>query len=311
MYGYKKDTRGSDNWTCTELKALPDFAKSEIADALDKGIKSIAWPLQMLLNLMALLGKPNGGDRTVSKTPMLYRMVVRYLTEFKEWAIQHSQEYDSAKRGSSALRAALLRNVVSEVAVVLGYEVATVFNDFEKFFDTMNVPTLLVESIFVDFPKVDLALFIQQHLAPRIIQCNGFAGDAINVYEGILPGCGGGIDLTRAYLMRFMVQLTEKHPYAPPKLHVDDESNTAVHKSWGSLHNIIAPCVLDYARGVKRLHLRLSPKGAIVSSNFKLTIALQREFKKHGIAYEAPLHTRDLGGYVQRSFAQTLKLASS
>ena len=46
IFTYKKDTRGGDNWTITELKGLPDIAISEITDNINFSLDEVALPHQ-------------------------------------------------------------------------------------------------------------------------------------------------------------------------------------------------------------------------------------------------------------------------
>ena len=83
---YKKDTKGADAWTNTELKALPEVATYELASALDLSIHNLAQPIQNMLSLNACLGKPSG-HRTVCKTPMLYRHLNRARSMVSQWEV--------------------------------------------------------------------------------------------------------------------------------------------------------------------------------------------------------------------------------
>ena len=51
---------------------------------------------------------------------------------------------------------------------------------------------------------------LQQHLAPRIIQAQGFCGDPIQITRSILQGCICSVGFTRAYLMDDMSYLAKK-----------------------------------------------------------------------------------------------------
>ena len=77
LAGYPKETKGIDMWTITELRTLPKEAKALIASAIAYSFKKAVEPFQNLTNLQAMLGKPGGEARTISKTPMLYRMSLR------------------------------------------------------------------------------------------------------------------------------------------------------------------------------------------------------------------------------------------
>ena len=105
---------------------------------------------------------------------MLYRILCRCDEEVSSWEKSHKQPYDSSGKGSSAFFSALLRNARAEIAAWIGHSVAAIFNDYDKFFDSIHIPELLREAIFTHFPPVQLALALQQHLAPRVIQVAGF-----------------------------------------------------------------------------------------------------------------------------------------
>ncbi len=82
---------------------------------------------------------------------MLCRAMSRANTSVRKWEIATAQPYDTSKVGSSALLASLDRNLLCELAYWLGQEVAAVLPDHHTFFDRMDVPTLINESIQVDF----------------------------------------------------------------------------------------------------------------------------------------------------------------
>jgi hypothetical protein len=109
-------------------------------------------PHQLLISLNALLGKPGNGCRTVCKTPVLYRMILRIDETVRKCKIENAQAYDTAKVGSSALLAALKRNLKAEVAKWLGQEFASMFNDYEKFFNTLDLNVSMEDAIHFGFP---------------------------------------------------------------------------------------------------------------------------------------------------------------
>ena len=64
---------------------------------------------------------------------MLYRMTNRGRSEVAEWEKAFLEDYETATKGSSALSAALQRNLVQEVCHFLGFDYATILNDFDLF----------------------------------------------------------------------------------------------------------------------------------------------------------------------------------
>ena len=80
---------------------------------------------------------------------------------------RHVQSYDTAKVGSSALLAALERNLKAEVAKWLGQKFASIFNDYAQFVDTLNINGLMEEAIYaVSFPG-STSVFTTAALGPE------------------------------------------------------------------------------------------------------------------------------------------------
>ena len=81
---YKKTSAGSEMWHAkSDLANLPFVALGSVTDAIDAQIKACTIPHQQLLNVNALLGKQEG-CRTISKTPMMWRMIGKCDTVVKD-----------------------------------------------------------------------------------------------------------------------------------------------------------------------------------------------------------------------------------
>jgi len=295
LKGYRKETLGCDVWKPSELRCLPYVAKSDISESMQSSMRNVASPHQNLISLNPLLGKPNKTCRTICKTPVLYRMALRADDSVKNWEVSNKQNYDKATTGSSALLAALGRNLKAEVAFWLGKQFAVVLNDYEKFFDTLDIEQLMVESIHTNFPLERMAYALQQHIAPRVLQSNGCSSKPIQISKSILAGCKYSCDFTKVYLQRGMVKLCNKHPLANTELFVDDTTMNAVGVTNDDVLNALVPAMISFQEIVKQLRLRLSPKASIVTSNNKLTFALIKELKAYGLNFLNVKHARDLG----------------
>ena len=81
---YHKDSKGVDSWTCSILTQLPETCLRDFWGATNLAYSKAANPHQSLVSLNPLLGKPNGGTRTICLTPMLYRMGCRAESQKKE-----------------------------------------------------------------------------------------------------------------------------------------------------------------------------------------------------------------------------------
>ena len=89
---------------------------------------------------------------------------------------------------------------MSEVAVMLGFISGGLFNDFTKFCDTIDIPTLIDNARETNFPIPELALILFQHAATRVVQHASACSFPVQVFRSILAGCAHSVALTRAML---------------------------------------------------------------------------------------------------------------
>ena len=285
IQSYKKPTLGIDLRSLKELLCLPDAALNLITLALNKSMSQLVWPHQPMISLNPLLGKPGGGIRTICKTPMIYRMALRTNTAVPNGEIQNKQPYDSATRGSSALTAALVRNVRAEIASWLKMESAAIFNDYHKFFDTLDIEVLVQEAFNNNFPLQELVLALMQHLAPRIIQVSGCSSGAISVFKSILAGCKFSKALTALYLQTHMSTLSELYKEANLGVFLDDSSMQNIARSKREVLSNLLPCMKAFGKAVRQLNLTLSPKAALSASSPELAKLLGSALSKIGLKF--------------------------
>ena len=74
---YNKETIGSDIWKPSEIRGSPMICKDHLSSTVQRPLRAVSMPHQLLRPLNALLGKPNEKLRTVCKTPVLYRVTLR------------------------------------------------------------------------------------------------------------------------------------------------------------------------------------------------------------------------------------------
>ena len=96
--------------------------------------------------------------------------------------------HDTAQKGSSALLAALMRNLDAEIAAALGLASGGFFFDYVIFFDHLDISLLLASCVKLQLPPRDIYLTILQHMAPRAIQCAGFTSIPRPIVRSILAG---------------------------------------------------------------------------------------------------------------------------
>ncbi len=94
----------------------------------------VAWPVQMLLKLMPVIPKPPAGERCVAKTPLLYRAWCRSRRGFAQACeTEVTADFDAARQGSSAFKAAVGRAYALEVATRVGRHAAALLWDLHNF----------------------------------------------------------------------------------------------------------------------------------------------------------------------------------
>ena len=93
------------------------------------------------------MGKPDGTDtRPIALMPMIYRLWTKIRKpELSEWERLAAGEWDAARAGSSALRAACLSLFQDELHVLLGEHVSAMLWAMEKFYDNVLVQMLIPE----------------------------------------------------------------------------------------------------------------------------------------------------------------------
>ena len=91
-----------------------------------------------------MLPKPTSGERPIALLPILVRVWDRCSRcHMQEWCEQKAGFWDSAVKGSSALRSALMANFMDETSVILGMHNATLYWDMEKFYDSVDLSKLI------------------------------------------------------------------------------------------------------------------------------------------------------------------------
>ncbi len=70
---YGNKAAGCDHWLMAEWAMMPRAVLGPLYHLLVEVRQAGTWPLQIIINLVALLGKPDGGTRGIGLTPMLVR----------------------------------------------------------------------------------------------------------------------------------------------------------------------------------------------------------------------------------------------
>ena len=121
-----------------------------------------------------------------------------------EWEAKIGGFWDRAVAGSSALRAALVRELRHEIANHLGACTGGIYFDMAKFYDTLDPNIVLEKADNLGFDVSLLLLALQVHMAPRILRAGQAYSDVVHPAKSILAGCGKSIAWTRAVLHQLL-----------------------------------------------------------------------------------------------------------
>ena len=159
-----RDTRGidTDQWTPLELKALPEAAS--LALMVRQMDAQLTISLQRLTDLICLLPKPGGGERSIVLQSLLHVSWSSCRADsIRSWDVARTRFCDSAVRGCSALQFTLRRRVLQEVGVIFGESTASVYWDLQKFYDSFDARQLLRLGAECGFPA-RVVVDLQVHL---------------------------------------------------------------------------------------------------------------------------------------------------
>ena len=121
---------------------------------------------------------------------------------------------DRAVAGSSALQAALQRELRHEVAAELGLCTGRVYWDMAKFYDTLDPEIVVERAVDLGFPLRVLVLGMMVHQSARSLKAGDAYSAAMLTENSILAGCGLSVAWTRAVLH---AMLDEAHKQYLPR----------------------------------------------------------------------------------------------
>ena len=283
----------------TELmKKAPTPAKKELPSILHQVQHRVVWPLQVYLNIVALLAKAAGGERAVGLMCQLYRLMGRCTMDcILDWRKERAGFWDHAVQGSSSLKAALLRVVKAEVRVARGLCTGAFFSDFQSFYDNMGLTDILDWAQEVHYPIGPLALGIQLHVAPRMIRVNGVISDPIMPANGALAGCYQATEFARLLLYGIMDKLHAD--FLPDQLGqiVDDVVFGATRETSKELVTTMVDMARTFVKKVNILKLPFSRgKAKLVCSKMADARAIEAALRSQGYdIFQAALKVRDVG----------------
>ena len=293
--GKKGAAQGIDSTNGLLLRELPAEAFDELAALCSAWEAQCALPLQVLISVMAVLPKPQGGERLIALMHMILRSYVgARLWTINEWEDSRGHWWDTALRGCSALRAAALRSFGAELAVLAGASTAGGFIDIAKFYDSLDPVILMRQLMDLEFPSLSLLLHLQAHWGWRCILHSGVAGDLVGVSRSILAGCTSSNSIARAYLHHVCQELSWQLPRLRISTFVDDFVLWLVASPRGLVHDMREAVCKAYEL-IDRAGLDISDKSVLVASRVDVARRISAACSSYGVRIAVASQAKDLG----------------
>ena len=286
---------GIDLWVLKLWATLPDNALRMLLLIIQL-IEGGAFPMQILLVLIALIPKPKGGERPIALTAMLYRLVIKLRRPIiGHWEDKEHGFWDAAIKGSSCLRAALARALRMEAAVAVGFIAIGGLWDIAAFFDSIQVDDLIEMALDRHFPPQLLLLGVNVHSAARAFREGPFCSNWVQpTGTSILAGCGCSVDFTRALLYNLMDKIHADYRPMQASTWVDDIAQvvTGTPATAVSLASLSGAAL---ARALQQKGLTISAKSTFVATTKAHAIAVQQYLADAGFAVQVSAVGQDLG----------------
>ncbi|CAK0880655.1 unnamed protein product, partial [Prorocentrum cordatum] len=302
MRQFKKTTgRGTDQWSAAELAALPIPARQELTDLINDREATLSWPHQFYHVWCQLLRKNDsavaGEERPIGLFPILVRVWGRLTKhEVGQWCDERAAFWGAAVTGSSALRAFIVAACLNEAAA-RGHSAeawASLFLDLGKFYDNINLVTLIKKADALEYPPVELYLCTLMCVAPRVVRASGAYGAPLAPCSSIVAGCNHANNAARMMLCDILELAHRTAPKAWPRQYVDDVQIRAEgacsivgHQIATSAASIIRSCEAD--------QLPISGKSALVASHPAVRDAVGATAAAMGLTLTQAGIMKDLG----------------
>jgi hypothetical protein len=287
---------GCDQWQLRLWASLPPEAMDMLKSIVNGIEQSLLWPLQCLLTYIALIDKPDGGERPIGLTASLYKLVLNLrTTQFCEWEDGYVEFWDSAVKGSSPLQAAISRALSAEVATWVGLQSAGIYWDMTKFFDSILISKLIPLALQAGFPPRILYLAMQVHQGYRRFKEGNAVGPIMRpVGKSILAGCKTSVGLTRTLLYQTLERLHRDYKPVTLSTWVDDIAHT-VHGPAQIIGAKLVDSAISLAESLTALGCTISTKTKVVCSTASLTDSVVQQLALRGLVLQGSEHARDLG----------------
>ena len=292
-----KTAIGLDQHAFRDIALLPDNALGSLGEIIRQCFVKLAIPTQSLLQLLVLLGKKNGGSRTIAILHTTYRLTMRLVSaHISQWDVNFAGKWDSALKGNSALRAHVARAMGIELAHSEGQFVIHFLWDMRKFYDSIKAHLLIPQLVARGYPLEILVLGTLTHKSPRCLQVgNSYSNIIMGCASSILAGCLQSCSWARGLLFEFVQALGYVVPGSVCEEHIDDLSQFVTNKSRMQLFQDAAKIGRAVKVGTAELGLTLSCKSTLLANNKSLGKLIVSHLETDGVPICLGTAATDLG----------------
>ena len=240
--------------------------------------------MQNLMTHIALMPKPTGGERPIGLNAMCHRLAVRLRKVMvASWDQKFCGFWDDAIRGSSPLKAAILRALRVEVSKLLGMDAIGLLWDLAAFFDSIDIAPLIPMALEQEYCPWILAMALKVHMGCRAFKEGKFVSSWIessgtSLVAGCLTSCG----LTKPSLYDMLDELHRECAPVTIRTWIDDcfQLHTGAKQVIGPHAKRTALRFVELATARR---LSISNKSTITSSDQALAEQLQKDLAEHGV----------------------------
>ena len=293
-----RTSTGIDGVTIRAWPCEADIAVAHFGELLRAAARNVVLPIQGIGAKLHCIGKPSGsGSRTIATLSTFYRVLNALCGEaVAEWDERVAHPWDSAVKGNSAFAAGLMRTLQVELASEEHLVTLQVLWDFEQFYETVLLPKVVEKAVDLGYPIWNLAIGIQAHLGPRLLDTGLSVGQWIRLpSRSLVTGCRQSGSWARALLHDVLGRIARGYPRAPPGSHVDDISQIFSCPSGPVAVRWAVGAAAILADEVRELGLRFSGKSMILPGASRHAATAARIIQSAGIPIRLGRRGKDLG----------------
>jgi hypothetical protein len=160
-----------DSTGVNEIKSIPDEAKQELLDLIQRMGRKLMIPDNQMVKLIALISKPDGSDRPVGLVGFVIELFLRMRAPaLKAWGSATHDEGNYCRQQWSAAQGSCVSELEIEMDALLNRFAAGRFLDLRKYFGQISLHRLIQDGLDRDCPFPLLLLGVESYASPRLLE---------------------------------------------------------------------------------------------------------------------------------------------